>query len=77
MEVINLNIGDNPVVFAQPEVAPAADMPLQCIIFLLDVIGFHNPAEHEHLIEAELADYEDFHYLIKKDIQDMAEEFSK
>ena len=77
MEVVNPNIGDNPAAFAQPEVTPAVNMPLQCIDFLLDVVGFHNLAEHERLIEAGLVDYEDFHYLIEKDIRDMAEEFSK
>jgi hypothetical protein len=52
-------------------------MPLQGVNFLLDVVGFHNPAERDRLIEAGLADYEDFRYLVEKDIRDMAEEFSK
>ena len=77
MEVINLNIGDNPAAFTQPAVAPVGDMPLQGINFLLDIIGFHILAECEHIIEAGLADYEDFCYLIEKDIRDMAEEFFK
>ena len=57
MEVINPNFCEDPVAFAQPEVTPAANMPLQGINFLLNVIGVHNPAEHEHLIEAGLVDY--------------------
>ena len=77
MEVVNLNIGNNLVVFLQLAVAPAGDIPLQGINFLLDIIGFHIPVEHEHLIKAGLANYEDFRYLVKKDIWDMAEEFSK
>ena len=77
MEVINPNVGNNPAVFAQPEVALVVDMPLQGINFLLDIVGFHIPAEREHLIEVGLMDYEDFCYLVKKDIWDMAEEFSK
>ena len=53
-------------------------MPLEGINFLLDAVGFHNLVEHSCLIEAGLADYKDFHYLVvEKDIQDMAEEFSK
>ena len=47
------------------------------IDFLLNAIGFMIPAEHECIIESGLADYEDFHYLVEKDIQEMAEEFSK
>ena len=45
--------------------------------FLLNAIGFMILAEHEQTIEARLADYEDFRYLVDKDIQEMAEEFSK
>jgi hypothetical protein len=77
MEAVNPNFGEDPAAFAQPEVAPAANMPLQGVNFLLDVVGFHNPAERDRLIEAGLADYEDFRYLVEKDIRDMAEEFSK
>ena len=77
MNVMNSNIGKDLVAFAQSVVAPVADMPLEGINFLLDAIGFQNPVEHLHLIKAGLVDYEDFCYLIKKDIQDMVEEFSK
>ena len=77
MEVVNLNIGNNPAAFAQPEAPPAVNMPPQGINLLLDVVGFHNPVQHEHLIETGLSDYEDFCYLVEKDIRDMAEEFSK
>ena len=77
MEVINLNIDNNPAAFAQLAIAPAGGVPLQGINFLLDIIGFHIPAECKCLIKAGLADYEDFHYLTKKDIRDMAEELSK
>ena len=77
MEAINPNFGKNLVAFAQPEVALAANMPLQGVNFLLDVVGFHNPAERDRLIKAGMADYEDFRYLVEKDIWDMVEEFSK
>ena len=77
MEVVIPNVGNNPAAIAQPEVALAVNMPLQGINFLLDIVGFHIPAEHECLIKAGLADYENFCYLIEKDLQDMAEEFSK
>jgi hypothetical protein len=43
----------------------------------LDVVGFHNPAERLRIIEAGLTDYEDFRYLVDKDIRNMAEEFAK
>lgn len=77
MEDIRLNISGDPAAIAQLPVAPALDPPLEGIDFLLDAIGFHNPAECLHLMEAGLANYEDFHYLIEKNIRDMAEEFSK
>ena len=32
---------------------------------------------HLHLIKVGLAEYEDFYYLVEKDIQNMAEAFSK
>ena len=43
----------------------------------MDVVGFHNPAERLRIVEAGLTDYEDFRYLVDKDIRDMAEEFAK
>jgi hypothetical protein len=67
-----------PNVIAPPEIAPAAvGVPLGGVDYLLDVVGFHNPAERLRIIEAGLTNYEDFHYLIDKDIRDMAEEFAK
>jgi hypothetical protein len=51
--------------------------PLAGIDYLLDAIGFHNPVEHLRLVQIGLADYEDFCYLVQKDIQDMVEKFSK
>lgn len=51
--------------------------PLVGVDFLLDAIGFHNPAERLRLMEAGMADYEDFRHLVEKDIREMAEEFSK
>jgi hypothetical protein len=61
-----------------PLIAPAVGAPLKGIDYLLDVVGFHDLAERVQLMEAGLANYEDFRYLVKKDImRDMAEEFSK
>jgi hypothetical protein len=57
--------------------APAAVAPLEGVDFLLNAIGFNNPAQRLRLMEAGLAEYEDFRYLVEKDIRDMAEEFSK
>ena len=59
MDIMNPNIGKDPVAIAQLVVAPAAEVPLEGIDFLLDAIGFQNLAEHLCLIEAKLADYED------------------
>ena len=52
-------------------------VPLEGMDFLLNAIGFNIAEEREHIMEAGLADYEDFRYLVKKDIWDMAEEFGK
>ena len=58
----------------------AADLlvvPLEGMDFLLNAIGFNIAEERERIMEAGLADYEDFRYLVEKDIRDMAEEFGK
>lgn len=52
-------------------------VPLEGVHYLLNAIGFNVAEERERIIEAGLADYEDFRYLNDKDIRDMAEEFSK
>jgi hypothetical protein len=62
---------------AAPALPPAIPAPLEGVNFMLDIIGFHDPAERLRLMEASLADYEDFRYLVEKDIRDMAEEFAK
>ena len=67
MDVNNPDIGEDPAAIAQPVVAPVGGgAPLDGINFLLDAIGFQNPAEHLCLIKAGLADYKDFHYLVKR-----------
>jgi hypothetical protein len=76
MDDINLNVGRDPAPIAQQEVIPPVKVPLEGVDFLLDAIGFHNPAECLRIMQAGLADYKDFHYLVNKDIQDMAEDFS-
>jgi hypothetical protein len=55
----------------------AVGAPLGGVDYLLGIVGFHNLAEHLHIIKAGLTDYEDFHYLIDKDTRNMAEEFAK
>lgn len=62
---------------AQQVVAPVAGAPLEGIDFMLNAIGFNNPAQRILLMQAGLADYEDFRHLVEKDIRDMAEEFAK
>ena len=44
--------------------------------FVLQTIGF-NPAETDSVMQAGLSEFEDFRYLVEKDIRDMAEEFGK
>jgi hypothetical protein len=68
----------DPNAIGQQGIAPAAvGAPLGGVAYLLDVVGFHNLAERLRIIEAGLTDYEDFRYLVDKDIHDMAEEFVK
>jgi hypothetical protein len=42
-------------------------VPLEGVDFLLNAIGFNQAAQRERIMEAGLAGYEDFHYLVKKD----------
>lgn len=51
--------------------------PLEGVEFLLSVIGFNDPDQRQRIMEAGLGSYEDFRYLVEKDIRDMAEEFGK
>jgi ppGpp synthetase/RelA/SpoT-type nucleotidyltranferase len=41
---------------------------LEGVDFLLDAIGFNIAEERERIMEAGLADYKGFHYLVEKDI---------
>ena len=52
-------------------------VPLEGVNFLLNAIGFNQAVQRELIMAAGLADYEDFRYLVDKDIRDMAEEFGK
>jgi hypothetical protein len=65
-----VNLAPNP---EQQVIAPVAGVPLEEIGFMLDNIGFNNPAQRILLMEAGLAEYEDFRHLIDKDIRDMAD----
>jgi hypothetical protein len=67
----------NAVAVAQQVVAQVADVPLEGINFMLDTIGFNNPAQCLLIVGAGLTECEDFCHLINKDISDMAEEFLK
>ena len=44
---------------------------------ILQTIGFMAAEERASILAAGLAEYEDFRYLVEKDIRDMAEEFGK
>ena len=73
-----INLGNEPpLIRQQPSFIPPGGEPLVGVDFLLNAIGFPILAECECIIESGLADYEDFCYLVEKDIQEMAEEFSK
>ena len=61
-----------PVVAIVPEA-----VPLVGVNFLLNAIGFDDAGERQLIMEAGLGDYEDFRYLVEKDIRDMAAEFGK
>jgi hypothetical protein len=43
-------------------------VPLEGMDFLLNVIGFNIVEQCMHIMEVGLADYEDFRYLVEKDI---------
>jgi hypothetical protein len=55
----------------------AAAEPLEGVDFLLNAIGFIIEEQRERIMASGLADYEDFRYLVEKDIRDMADEFGK
>ena len=57
--------------------ADVAMAALKGVDFLLNAIGFIEAEDRVHIMEAGLADYEDFRYLVAKDISGMADEFSK
>ena len=77
MDDINLDIDGDPAAIAQQVAALAVQEAIEGIDLLLDAVGIQNPAEYLCLIKAGLAEYESFHYLIDKDMQDMAEGFLK
>ena len=55
--------------------APPAD--LIGVDYVLMMIGFDGAVDRANIMEAGLGDFEDFRYLVKKDIRDMADEFRK
>ena len=69
-------MADLPPVVVAPAI-PAGPAPLVGIGFLLNAIGFEDAVERNNIIVAGLGDYEDFRYLVEKDIRDMADEFGK
>ena len=62
---------------AEEEAAVPVVVALEGVDFLLNAIGFDDAVERERIIGAGLGDYEDFRYLVEKDIRDMADEFGK
>ena len=47
------------------------------VAHVLQVIGFDLPADRDNIMTAGIAAFEDFRYLVDKDIRDMADEFGK
>jgi hypothetical protein len=47
------------------------------VAHVLQVIGFNLPVDRDNIMEAGIAVFEDFRYLVEKDIRDMADEFGK
>ena len=70
-----INLGDEPV--GHPPIVVAGGEPLVGVDFLLNAIGFMIPAQRQLIIESGLATYEDFCYLVEKNVRDMVVEFSK
>jgi hypothetical protein len=61
----------------EAEQVVAVVVPLDGMEFLLNAIGFNIAVQRQRIMEAGLADYEDFRYLTEKNIRDMADEFGK
>ena len=59
------------------EAAVPVVIALEGVDFLLNAIGFNEADERQRIMEAGLGGYEDFRYLVEKDICDMADEFGK
>jgi hypothetical protein len=54
--------------------APVALVGMNHVLY---VIGFDDVNDGANIMEAGLAQFEDFRYLVEKDIRDMADEFGK
>jgi hypothetical protein len=55
----------------------AAAVGLVGVAHVLQVIGFNLAVDRGNIMEAGLAQFEDFRYLVEKDLRDMADEFGK
>ena len=60
-----------------PIVNEGSPMMLIGVDKVLQVIGFESEAERAGIMQAGLGRFEDFRYLVEKDIRDMADEFGK
>ena len=60
-----------------PIVNEGSPMMLIDVDKVLQVIGFESEAERAGIMQAGLGQFEDFRYLVEKDIRDMADEFGK
>lgn len=52
----------------------AAPIGVNCVLM---TIGFDDAGGRANIVEAGLGEFEDFRYLVDKDIPDMADEFGK
>jgi hypothetical protein len=55
------------------------DAPIELVgvAHVLQVIGFDRAVDRDNIMQAGLSQFEDFRYLVEKDIRDMADEFGK
>ncbi len=59
------------------EEAKVGGEELSGVGYVLQAIGFEVAGERVSIMEAGLNQFEDFRYLVEKDIRDMADEFGK
>jgi hypothetical protein len=75
--LITTEIRNMAAVMAGGALAPIIAADLVGMDYVLNAIGFVNEDERAGIMESGIGNFEDFRYLVEKDIRDMAEEFAK